>query len=153
MTEDEKKRNKRHDQELERLALRWRDRLWLNQWRVKTRLVDRIIDKETGTDAEDTAAVTKHNVDYRELDIGILRRAWRNYSRERKNQVVAHEMVHGLLGSLREFIFRLLESPPKNNAQVDVYFEWFHAVDELLTTHVTDVLLDAAKELKGVQKK
>jgi len=152
VTENEKKRDKQHDQELERLASRWRDRLWLNQWRVRADLVDRIIDKATGEEDNTTAAVTKHNVDYRELDIGIRRTAWRNYSKTRKNQVVAHEMVHGLLGPLREFIFKLLENPPKGQDQVDLYFEWFHQVDEILTTHVTDVLLNAAKELKGVQK-
>jgi len=152
MTENEKKRDKRHDQELARLSVKWRDRLWLNHWRVKANLVDRIIDKKTGKDAEVTAAATKHNVDYRELNIGILRTAWRNYSKVRKNQVVAHEMVHGLLGPLREFIFKLLESPPENQGEVDLYFEWFHQVDETLTTHVADVFLNAARELEGVQK-
>ena len=102
--------------------------------------------------AENTAAATKHNVDYRELNIGILRTAWKNYSKARKNQVVAHEMVHGLLGPLREFIFKLLESPPENQGEVDLYFEWFHQVDETLTTHVADVFLNAARELEGVQK-
>ena len=68
-----------------------------------------------------------------------------------KNQLVAHEMTHVLLAPLREFCFKLLEELPADSAKI--YWNWFHAVDELLTTHVADVLLDAAQEinLKRVQ--
>ena len=125
--------------------------MWLNQWRIWSNFVDNIIDSEMKLDDGKTAAVTKHRADYREASLSIRHSSWDKMTKTGKNQLVAHEMTHVLLAPLREFCFKLLEELPDDSTKV--YWDWFHAVDELLTTHVADVLLDAAQEisLKKVQ--
>ena len=128
--------------EVDRLAKRWRDRLWLGHWLVTTALVEEI-------DPDDTAYSTTATVDieapYKKVLLTINEKAWDELTPKKRNRTICHEMVHSAMSPMTDFVERMmLDLPPSKRS---VYRKWHEAVDEAQTEHFCNVLLEANGEL------
>ena len=123
---------------------RWRDRLWLNQWKIEPHFEDEVERGETG--AFRVAARAECDSEYRQADVTIALKVNADRSEEVKNRTLCHEMVHVRNSPVDHFVKVLLgELPPGKRA---AYLNWWVNVDEGLTEDWCNILLDAYKELK-----
>lgn len=128
--------------EVDRLVLKWRDRLWLGQWLVSVDLVDEL---EGGQESQVGARTFSDSL-YRHANVKVSRVAWDDISPSRRNRLICHEMVHVATSSLKDFVDELIDEIPA--AKRGPYEKWYRAVDESLTEHLCNVLLTATGEAR-----
>lgn len=134
--------------DVNRLVLRWRERLWLGHWLIGARISPTIERRNDPTDAEgfDVAARVNYESAYRRADIEINGGVWDSKSDREHNRTICHEMVHVAMSPVDAFVKHLMDELPLGKKTVAE--RWWKEVDESMTEHWCNVMLDANKELK-----
>ena len=130
--------------EVERLMEKWRNRLWLSQWKI-TPATTETLEDDSPRGYEATAACDADPT-YRQATITIALDVWDKRSARRQNRSMCHEMVHVMMSPTTHLFDEMLkELSPSKRA---VYEKWYRDVDEVQAEHLCNVLLDVMGELK-----
>jgi hypothetical protein len=130
--------------DVDRLVLKWRDRLWLNQWRISTGLCPVIEDGEEDA-VYKTVASVDYEPSYRTAHVTIGGKSWDERSAKQRNRTICHEMIHVRLSSLDRFISTLIDELPPSKREP--YRNWRHDLREETAETLTDIFLSAVGEL------
>ena len=130
--------------DVDRLVLKWRDRLWLNQWRISAELIP-VIEEREEESAYQTVASVEYEPIYRAAVITIGAKSWDARGDKQRNRTICHEMIHVRLSPLDRFISTLIDELPP--AKREPYRNWRHDLREETAETLTDIMLSAAGEL------
>ena len=130
--------------EVDRLVIKWRDWLWLNQWRIGCDMKPVIEEGEEG--AYKTVASVEYEPIYRAAHISISRQSWGERSAEARDRTICHEMIHIRLSPLDRFITTLIDELPPSKREA--YRNWRHDLREETAEIWTNIMLAAARGLK-----
>lgn len=128
-----------------RLILKWRDVLWLNQWRIGCEVQPVIEEGEEESLYKTTAAVEYEPI-YRAACITIGKESWDERSPEARDRTICHEMVHVRLSTLDRFISTLIDELPP--AKRSAYRSWRHDLREETAEIWTNIMLSAQTGMK-----
>jgi hypothetical protein len=129
--------------DVNKLCLKWRDRLWLGHWRIGPVAETEIAEK--GENGYETAAYVSYEAVYQDARVHVSEKVWDKRSPASRNRTMCHEMVHLANAPVAEFIERVIAELPSQKGAV--YKKWWDALNEENTTHWTNVMLGAHKEL------
>lgn len=117
---------------------RWRDRLWLKQWDMTIRFVDR---KPKG--GKMAAGAMEATPRYKTLLIEINSEWLKDAKASKVEDTVCHEMVHAVLTPLQDVAKAMLRRLPR--AERKGFGEWLDKENESVATHLEQVLRREAK--------
>ena len=134
--------------EIDQLVLKWRDHLWLNQWRISREVKPMIKEGEEG--AYKTVAAVEYEPIYRAAHITIGGESWDERGAEQRDRTICHEMLHIRLSPLDRFISTLIDELPPSKREV--YSNWRHDLREEIAETLTNIMLSTVKG-QGAKKR
>ena len=127
---------------LDAATTRWRDRLWMKQHDLTVRFADGKLTKNVNVSGI-AAAEMDATPRYKEMTITVSKEWLEGSNPSEIDDVVCHEMVHAVLGPLKDVASAMLKALPPS--QRKGFYQFLDKENEAVTTHLEHILRREAR--------